>query len=90
MSLELIALLAFPLLGAVGLGVYGARRWAPDANVAFSVATFIAACVLTARVIEEGTLVVLREQFLIDPFNVFLVTLTAFVEDAERAIEIAA
>ena len=79
MSVELLLLVGLPLLGAVCLGFYGARRWAPGANVAFSGATFVAACALTAKVIEEGTLVVLREQFLIDPFNVFLVTLTAFV-----------
>ena len=79
MSVELILLLAMPLLGAVTLGAYGARRWAPDLNVAFSLATFLAACALTARVIGEGMQVMLREQFLIDPFNVFLVTLTAFV-----------
>ena len=29
--------------------------------------------------ISEGNLLVGREQFFIDPFNVFLVTLTAFV-----------
>ena len=40
---------------------------------AFSFATFLAACVLTARVMREGNLVAAGEQFFIDPFNVFLV-----------------
>jgi len=76
---ELLSLLAVPLLGAVFLAVLGARRWAPEANVVFSLATFLAACTLTNRVIDEGNLSAAREQFFIDPFNVFLVTLTAFV-----------
>src|ERR1700704_2505461 len=57
----------------------GGRRWAPEANVVFSLVTFFAACALTARVVAHGTLSVGHEQFFIDAFNVFLVTLTAFV-----------
>ncbi len=77
--MEFLALLAIPLAGAGCLAFLGAQRWAPEANVAFSLATFIAACALTARVIGEGNLTAAHEQFFIDPFNVFLVTLTAFV-----------
>ncbi len=77
--MEFLLLLASPLAGALILGVFGARRWAPELNVAMSLATFLAACALTARVVGEGNLLVAREQFFIDPFNVFLVTLTAFV-----------
>ena len=77
--MEFLALLAAPFLGALVLGVLGARRSAPDVNVAFSFVTLIAACLLTVRVVGEGPLIVAREQFFIDPFNVFLVTLTAFV-----------
>jgi hydrogenase-4 component F len=76
---EFVLLLGTPLLGAMVLGVYGARQWAAEANSLFSLGTFLAACALTARVIGEGNLIVAREQFFIDPFNVFLVTLTAFV-----------
>ena len=79
MSLELTLLLAIPVLGAAVLAAVGERRWAPDANVGFSGATFLAACALTSRVIGEGSFTALGEQFFIDPFNVFLVTLTAFV-----------
>ena len=47
--------------------------------MAFSLLTFLAACALTARVVAHGNLSVAHEQFFIDAFNVFLVTLTAFV-----------
>jgi hydrogenase-4 component F len=76
---EFVVLLCTPLAGALLLAVLGARRWAAEANVAFSLATFAAACLLTARVLREGNLVAAGEQFFIDPFNVFLVVLTAFV-----------
>jgi hydrogenase-4 component F len=76
---EVLLLLGSPLLGALMLWLFGARRWAPDLNVLFSATTFLAACVLTARVIASGPMLLAREQFLVDPFNVFLVTLTAFV-----------
>ena len=79
MSIELSLLLAIPVLGAAVLAAVGARRWAPEVNVAFSGATFLAACALTSRVIGEGSFTALSEQFFIDPFNVFLVTLTALV-----------
>jgi hydrogenase-4 component F len=75
----LLALLALPLAGALLLGLLGARRQAPEINAAFSLATFIAACALTSRVISQGELLLGREQFFVDAFNVFLVTLTAFV-----------
>jgi hydrogenase-4 component F len=78
-SVEFLLLLGAPLLGAVLLAVVGAHRRAPALNVGFSLLTFLAACALTARVISQGNLLVANEQFFIDPFNVFLVTLTAFV-----------
>jgi len=76
---EFVILLALPPTGAVLLGFFGARPWAPRLNIGASFATFLAACALTARVIEQGNLKFVHEQFFIDPFNVFLVTLTAFV-----------
>ena len=78
-SLDFLLLLGCPLIGAAVLGIWGHRRWAPDLNVIFSLATFGAACAVTARVIAHGNLLVAHEQFFIDPFNVFLVTLTSFV-----------
>ncbi len=77
--MEFLLLLGTPLAGAMFLGLFGARRWAAEANSAFSLGTFLAACALTAKVIGEGNLLVAREQFFVDAFNVFLVTLTAFV-----------
>ncbi|HEY5021386.1 MAG TPA: proton-conducting transporter membrane subunit, partial [Gemmatimonadaceae bacterium] len=77
--MEFLVLLGTPLCGAFLLGVFGARRWGPELNAAVSLVTFLAACALTARVVSEGHLIVAHEQFFIDPFNVFLVTLTAFV-----------
>ncbi len=77
--MELLLLLAFPIAGAALLGLLGAHRRAPELNAAFSLATLLAACALAARVIRHGDLLLGSEQFYIDPFNVFLVALTAFV-----------
>jgi hydrogenase-4 component F len=72
-------LLGVPLLGGLVLGLFGHRPYARDLNVAFSALTFTAACVLTERVVDQGPMLLWSEHFYIDPLNVFLVTLTAFV-----------
>jgi hydrogenase-4 component F len=77
--MEFLLLIGSPLTGAAVLAVLGARRFAPRLNVAFSLVTFLAACALTAHVIDAGNLSFAHEQFFIDAFNVFLVTLTALV-----------
>ncbi|MBS0598404.1 MAG: hydrogenase 4 subunit F [Proteobacteria bacterium] len=77
--MELLLLLACPLAGCLLLALFGAWRWAPEANVGASAATFLASIALTVRVIADGPLLVGREQFFVDPFNVFLVALTAFI-----------
>jgi hydrogenase-4 component F len=76
---EFLALLVFPIAGALSLAIVGARVRAPEINALFSLGTLVAACALSARVIREGTLTALHEQFFVDAFNVFLVTLTALV-----------
>jgi len=76
---DVLILLAFPLAGSLLLALIGERRWAPEANVASSAGTFVAAGWLTYRVIKGGPMLVWHEQFFIDPFNVFLVALTALV-----------
>jgi hydrogenase-4 component F len=76
---EFVVLLATPIAGALLLAAWGDRRWAAEINIGLSFATFLAAAALTIRVIGEGNLVAWREQFFLDPFNVFLVALTAFV-----------
>ncbi len=75
----LLFVLGIPLLGGVALALTGHRSFARDVNVVFSLGTFLAACVLTAQVIAQGPQLVWNDQFFIDPLNVFLVTLTAFV-----------
>jgi len=75
----LFVVLGIPLAGGITLALFGHRDEARDINVAFSLGTFIAACILTAKVVANGPLFVWHEEFFIDPLNVFLVTLTAFV-----------
>ena len=75
----LFFVLAIPLFGSLVLGFTGHRGYARDINVAFSLGTFVAACALTVQVISVGSILVWHEQFFVDPLNVFLVTLTAFV-----------
>jgi hydrogenase-4 component F len=77
--IEIVLVLALPVSGAAVLAIIGHRTYAPAVNVAASLGTLVAACALTWRVIEDGPLLVLGRQFLVDPFNVFLVVLTAFV-----------
>ena len=77
--MELLLVLGVPVLGAMVLAVLGHRRGAPEVNVLVSLGTLVAAALLVVRVIRHGTMLVWREQFFIDPFNVFLVALTAFV-----------
>ncbi|HUN93492.1 MAG TPA: hydrogenase 4 subunit F [Burkholderiaceae bacterium] len=75
----LAVLLAIPLAGAATLGVIGARRAAAAVNAGFSAATLAAAAALVARVVADGPGFHFGQAFLIDPLNVFLVALTAFV-----------
>jgi hydrogenase-4 component F len=77
--MEIALVLGVPLGGALLLALFGARRWAPEANACASLGTLAAAGVLTARVIADGPMTALNEQVFVDPFNVFLVALTAFV-----------
>jgi hydrogenase-4 component F len=77
--MEIALVLGVPLSGGLLLALLGHRRWAPELNAAMSLATLGAAALLTVRVIAEGPLLALHQQFFVDPFNVFLVALTAFV-----------
>jgi hydrogenase-4 component F len=74
-----LLLLGTPLAGALVQGLLGAGRRGPMLNIAFSAMTLGAALALVVRVVGMGDLTVAHEQFFIDPFNVFLVALTAFV-----------
>jgi len=76
---EIFWVLGIPLLGGLLLAVFGTSKVAPEINSAMSFCTFLAAVVLTVRVISSGSFSVWEEQFFVDAFNVFLVALTAFV-----------
>ena len=77
--MELLLVLGIPLVGAALLALAGHRGRAPEVNVLMSLLTFVAAASLTTRVIADGPLLAFNELFFVDAFNVFLVTLTAFV-----------
>ena len=75
----LVFVFGLPLIGSIVLAAVGHRESAPDVNVAFSAGTFLAACTLTVQVISAGPQFAWGRAFFIDPLNVFIVTLTAFV-----------
>ena len=77
--MEIFWVLGIPLLGGLLLALFGTRKDAPELNSAMSFCTFVAAAMLTARVISSGSFTAWDELFFVDAFNVFLVALTAFV-----------
>jgi hydrogenase-4 component F len=77
--IEILVVLGFPVAGALVLAAVGHRDQASTVNVVVCLATFLSAVALTVRVISHGPLLVLDRLFFVDPFNVFLVALTAFV-----------
>jgi len=77
--IEILVILGAPIAGAALLASIGEREYAADINVGICVITFIAAVALTVRVIAEGPLLLAGKIFFVDPFNVFLIALTAFV-----------
>jgi hydrogenase-4 component F len=77
--MEIFFVLIIPLVGSLALAFLGHRRFAAELNVAVSLLTFLAACALTARVLNAGPILTADQQFLVDQLNVFLVALTAFV-----------
>ena len=77
--MEIFFVLGSPLAGGLLLALWGHRRFAAELNSLMSLATFVAAAVLTARIISTGPLMTADEQFFVDSLNVFLVALTAFV-----------
>lgn len=75
----LVLVLASPLAGAFVLALMGHRPQGRNVNVLFSLGTFLAAALLTEKVVAGGALFALNRQFFIDSLNVFLVALTAFI-----------
>ena len=77
--MQLVLVLLIPVVGSILLALIGAQRRAAEVNVAISFATLIAAGALVLRITGHGPMTVLHEQFFVDPFNVFLIALTALV-----------
>jgi hydrogenase-4 component F len=77
--IEILFVLGTPLAGGVLLALWGHRKFAAELNSLMSLATFVAAAALTARIVSQGPLMTEGEQFFVDSLNVFLVALTAFV-----------
>ncbi|CAM2194174.1 Hydrogenase-4 component F homolog [Paraburkholderia kururiensis] len=75
----LMAVCGTPLVAGACLAMLGQRPFAPDLNVAFSFLTFVAAMLLAALTVAHGPSFALGKLFFVDPLNVFLVALTAFV-----------
>ena len=75
----LLLVLFTPLAGGLILGLIGQRDVALEVNVGFSLVTFIAAGWLTAKIIAGGPVFAFDKLFFVDPLNVFLVSLTAFI-----------
>jgi hydrogenase-4 component F len=77
--MEILGILGIPLLGGLLLALWGHKYRAAELNALMSFGTFVSAVFLTVRVIQEGPVTLMREQFFVDSLNVFLVTLTTFV-----------
>ncbi|GHU29133.1 hydrogenase 4 subunit F [Betaproteobacteria bacterium] len=76
---ELLFVLAIPLAASILLAFTGHRPYAANINIAGSLATLLAAVLLTIRIVRDGPMNVLGENFFVDPLNVFLIALTALV-----------
>jgi len=75
----LLLVLLMPLAASLILGVIGHRNAAGDINVGFSLITFIASALLAVEIIAHGPQFAIGKMFFVDPLNVFLITLTAFI-----------
>lgn len=75
----LLLVLLTPLFGSLLLALIGQREIAPEVNVGLSLASFIASLMLTVQIISTGPTFAFGKLFFVDPLNVFLLTLTAFV-----------
>jgi hydrogenase-4 component F len=75
----LMTVLGLPLVASAALALAGSHRAAPGLNVLFSLLTFAATLLLAQRTVVHGPAFAFNQLFFVDPLNVFLVTLTAFV-----------
>jgi len=75
----LLMVLCIPAIAGGCLALVGQRSFAPELNVAFSFLTFCASVVLAWQTVAHGPMFALGKLFFVDPLNVFLVALTAFI-----------
>ncbi len=75
----LLWMVLIPLVGAVLVGALGRKNAGFGLNIAVSGATFIAACIMTLRMLNDGPFTAWHHELFVDALNVFLVDLTAFV-----------
>ena len=77
--IELALVLAIPLVAAIVLALVGHRPFAAHLNALASFLTLVAGAALAVRIVNEGPTQAFDQQFFVDPLNVFLIALTAFV-----------
>jgi hydrogenase-4 component F len=75
----LTLVLGLPLVASATLALAGPHRAAPGLNVLFCLLTFAATLLLAQRTVAHGPAFAFGRLFFVDPLNVFLVALTAFV-----------
>lgn len=75
----LLALLAISLLSAIILAFAGDWKYAPEVNILGSALTCAAGFALAMQVYLHGPFTAGNNFFFVDPFNVYLTVLTAFV-----------
>ncbi len=75
----ILLLLGVSFIGAAVLAFVGDRKFAPEINIACSLATFAVSIALAIQVYNEGSFVAGGKFFFIDAFNIYLVVLTSFV-----------
>ncbi|MDO9169220.1 MAG: hydrogenase 4 subunit F [Methylobacter sp.] len=71
--------LLIPLVGILYFALSGHREDSGKINVRFNGITLLATIWLAINVLNQGTIISTDKVFLIDPFNVYLIVLTAFV-----------
>ncbi|MCC7201638.1 MAG: hydrogenase 4 subunit F [Nitrospirae bacterium] len=75
----ILLLLGVSFIAAAILAFVGDRKFAPEINIACSLATFAVSVALAIQVYNQGSFIAGGKFFFIDAFNVYLVVLTSFV-----------
>ena len=75
----LLILLLTPFVCGAILALVGHSKRAAEINAAGSFVTLLAAAPLAVEVVSDGPLLAFDQLFFVDPLNVFLILLTAFV-----------